>query len=194
MATDGKMQALNVAMREMLPHLVEVADLNPHSRVLVRVIGFSTGATWHEAAPTDVHDFRWNDLTAQGYTDLGAALDLLADALASERMETRALPPAIVLISDGMPTDDWTGGLDRLLAQPWGARSVRVAVGIGRDADFEALTTFIGRDDTPPLSASNPEQLVQMIRWASTHASRVASVIGDPELPPEPEPVSEVVW
>ena len=194
MSSDGKMQALNVAMREMLPHLIDVADQNPHSTVLVRVLTFSTGARWHHAEPTDVHEFVWNDLEAGGYTDLGDALDLLAEALSSQNMPTRALPPAIVLVSDGMPTDEWPDGLERLIAQPWGARSVRVAVGIGRDADFDVLKGFIGDDDTPPLSASNPEQLVAMIRWASTHASRVASVLADDTPIPEMETVSEVVW
>lgn len=194
MGSDGKMQALNVAMREMLPHLVDVADQNPHSTVLVRVLAFATGARWHQTDPVDVHDFAWTDLEPAGYTDLGAALELLASALTPEQMPARALPPAVVLVSDGMPTDDWAAGLDALLSEPWGARSVRVAVGIGRDADFDVLTRFIGDDQTPPLSASNPEQLVAMIRWASTHASRVASVLADETPMPEPEPISEVVW
>mgnify|MGYP003520226997 CR=1 FL=1 len=72
------------------------------------------------------------DLSAGGYTDLGAALRLLREALGPSRMEERALPPALVLVSDGMPTDDFRHELDLLLTEPWGARSVRAAVGIAR--------------------------------------------------------------
>src|SRR5262245_14819027 len=35
MASDGKMQALNTALRETIPHLVDVAAQNPHADVLL---------------------------------------------------------------------------------------------------------------------------------------------------------------
>lgn len=175
MAADGKMQALNNAIRETLPHLQDVAAQNPHAQVLVRAVAFSSGARWHIEAPTPVDRLEWDDLTTGGYTDLGAALDLLAPQLAPPAFEQRALPPAILLISDGMPTDDYKPALGRLLDEPVGRTAVRMAVGIGRDADFEVLERFTGSGEQGPLTANNPEQLVRMIRWASTHASRVAS-------------------
>jgi len=199
MASDGKMQALNTALREMIPHLVDIAGQNPHARVLVRVMAFATGARWHLAEPTPVEEIVWQDLKASGYTDLGAALTLLAAELHVPPMEERALPPAIVLISDGLPTDDFEAGLARLLAEPWGARAVRMAVGIGRDADHDALQRFIGPGGIGPVTANNPEQLVRLIRWASTHAGRVASTLtpagrdgGAIDL--LDVPVSETVW
>ena len=175
MAADGKIQALNNAIRETLPHLVEVAAQNPHAQVLVRCIAFSTGARWHIERPTPVDQLHWDDLPSGGYTDLGAALEMLAVQLKPPRFEARALPPALLLISDGMPTDDYETPLQALLAQPIGAAAVRMAVGIGREADLEVLQGFIGPGEQGPVAANNPEQLVRMIRWASTHASRVAS-------------------
>jgi uncharacterized protein YegL len=175
MAADGKMQALNTALRETIPHLVDVAGQNPHASVLVRVIAFSSGARWHVAQPTPVEDLVWEDLEAGGYTDLGAALRELTTQLRVPPMEERALPPAVVLISDGMPTDDYKSALGRFLDEPWGQRAVRMAVGIGREVDRDVLRRFIGPEGGEPVSASNPEQLVRMIRWATTHASRVAS-------------------
>ncbi len=180
MAADGKMQALNNAIRETLPHLVDVASQNPHANVLVRAIGFSSGAHWHIEAPTPVTNVVWDDLDTGGYTDLGAALDLLAPQLAPPHLEERSLPPAVLLVSDGMPTDDYATALDRFLQVPMGRRAVRMAVGIGRDADVEVLERFIGSPDLEPAMANNPEQLVRMIRWASTHASRVASNLAAP--------------
>ena len=35
MAADGKMQALNTAVREMLPHLELVSAQNPHAQLLM---------------------------------------------------------------------------------------------------------------------------------------------------------------
>lgn len=175
MASDGKMQALNNAIRETLPHLQEVSTQNPHAKMLIRVIAFSTGARWHVERPVPVEEMVWEDLDANGYTDFGAALDLLAPQLRVPPMEERSLPPAVLLISDGMPTDDFRPALGRFLDEPMGRQAVRIAVGIGRDADIEVLERFMGSSEFGPVTANNPEQLVKMIRWASTHASRVAS-------------------
>lgn len=175
MAVDGKIQALNNAVRETIPHLVEVASGNPHAQLLVRVIGFSTGAWWHIERPTAVETLRWEELSAGGYSDLGAALDLLIDELDESRLPGPALPPAILLISDGMPTDDYEDRLRHMLSTTWGHRSIRLAVGIGRDYDEEVLQRFIGAGSVAPLTATNPEQIVRYIRWASVHASQMAS-------------------
>jgi uncharacterized protein YegL len=180
MAADGKMQSLNNAIRETLPHLVDIADQNPHAEMLVRAIAFSSGARWHIETPTPVATLEWRNLDTGGYTDLGAALDLLAPQLSPPEMEGRALVPAILLISDGMPTDDYKPAMARFLDEPMGRRAVRMAVGIGRDADLEVLERFIGSSGEGVLTANNPEQLVRMIRWASTHASRVASQLAAP--------------
>lgn len=199
MAAAGKMVALNTAVRELLPHLAEVASRNPHTELLVRVIAFSTGARWHIERPTRPDDIRWTDLSAHGYTDLGAAIDLTSRALTESAMPERAAPPALVLISDGMPTDDVDGALRRFVGQPWGARSIRMAVAIGRDADRTALARFIGDERVQPLSAANPEQLVRGLRWAGTQLALAASTVA--ELPTTPEELArpavtadEVIW
>ncbi|MDP9336964.1 MAG: tellurium resistance protein [Actinomycetota bacterium] len=174
MAAGGKIQALNNAIRETIPHLRDVAAENPYAEMLVRCAAFSTGARWHMRT-TPVDALEWMELKSEGFTDLGAALDLVAAELRVPPMPERALPPAMVLISDGQPTDDFESALEDLLALPWGMRAVRLAVAIGHDADLGVLEQFIARDDVRPLTANNPEQLVGMIRWASTVASRLAS-------------------
>ena len=184
MAASGKMTALNTAIREVLPHLAETSDNNPHAELLVRAMGFSTGARWHVEEPTAPDSLDWQDLQPGGYTDLGAALDLLSTVLTVPPMEERALPPAVVLVSDGMPTDDFADALDRLLALPWGASSVRMAVAIGQDAAYDTLSRFIGDSSIEPVTASNPEQLMMALRWATVHVARAASSISPPGPPP----------
>ncbi len=168
MALDGKIQALNNAAREALPHMREVARGNPHAKPLLRVLRFATGAEWMTAEPVPIERFSWSELSAGGVTDLGAALGLLVRELGSPEMPRRALPPVIVLISDGRPTDDFDAGLAALDAEPWGAQAVRLGIAIGRDADHEMLSRFIGDPLVPILQANAPEALVRQIRWAST--------------------------
>lgn len=170
-----KIQALNHAIREAIPHMREVAKGNPNAEVLVRSIRFAVGAQWHHSQATNVETFEWKDLSAAGMTDMGAALRLVAGVLKTPPMAERALPPVLVLVSDGEPTDDFDGGLRELLAEPWGRKAVRLAIAIGEGVRLDVLQRFIGHAEIQPLVASNADQLVKYIRWASTAVLQAAS-------------------
>jgi len=168
MRVGGKIQALNTAIREAIPHMRKVAQDNPNAQVLVRAVRFSDGAYWHIAQPVPVEQFEWVDLQAKGVTDMGKALKLVAEQLTMPPMPERGLPPVLVLISDGLPTDDFAAGLNALLDLPWGKKAVRIAIAIGEDANLEVLQRFINNSELKPLRANNPEALTTHIRWAST--------------------------
>lgn len=170
-----KIQTLNTAIKEAVPHMRDVADQNPNANVLVRAIEFSSGAQWHISQATPVTDFKWEDLTANGVTDMGKALSMVADQLKIPPMTDRALPPVLVLLSDGQPTDDFTKGLNKLMNEPWGKKAVRVAIAIGSDADHSVLEKFIGNLEIKLLQANNPEALVRHIKWVSTEVLNSAS-------------------
>jgi len=189
MGDDGKIQSLNTAIREAIPHMKKVAEDNPNAQVLVRAVKFSNGAQWHISQPTPVTDFAWTDLTADGETDMGKGLGLVAEQLKMPPMSERALPPVLVLVSDGQPTDDFDGGLKALMEQPWGKKAVRIAISIGQDADPDVLQKFIGNSELKPLAANSPEALVKHIKWASTAVLKSASspaAGADAPLPSEP--------
>ncbi len=193
MEHDGKIQALNTAIREAIPHMKKVAEDNPNAQVLVRAVKFSNGAQWHISQPTPVSDFAWTDLTAEGETDMGKALQLVAEQLRMPPMSERALPPVLVLISDGQPTDDFESGLKALMEQPWGKKAVRIAISIGQDADPEVLQKFIGNTELKPLAANSPEALVKHIKWASTAVLKSASSpASGADVPAGAEPTASV--
>jgi uncharacterized protein YegL len=201
----SKIQILNEAIKEATPHMQKVAAENPHAEVLVRAIKFSDGAQWHIAQATPAADFKWSDLSADGVTDMGKALSMVADQLKVPPMTDRGLPPVLVLISDGQPTDDFGSGLRALMDQPWGKKAVRIAIAIGQDADYEVLQRFIGHPELKPLRADNPEALIKQIRWVSTivlqQVSRPASQDGDtplnlmiPQAVTSADPNIDAVW
>ena len=175
MGFSGKIQSLNNAIRDTLPYMQDAAAENPNAEVLVRVVKFSSGASWHVGSPVKVEQFRWDDLEANGVTDMGKALKIVAEELDQERMPRRALPPVLVLISDGQPTDDVSAGLRALMDQPWGKKAVRISIAIGDDAEKSVLQRFIGQSELEPLQANNPEALVKLIKWVSTAVLKAAS-------------------
>jgi uncharacterized protein YegL len=168
MSVNGKIQTLNNAIRQSIPLMREAAADNPNVEVLVRVIVFSDGAQWQVAQPVPVENFEWTDLNADGVTDLGKALSMVAEQLKVPPMTNRALPPVLVLITDGQPTDDFGSGLKALMEQFWGKKSVRIAIAVGQDAEREVLQRFIGNPELKPLDANNPDALIARIKWVST--------------------------
>jgi uncharacterized protein YegL len=93
-------------------------------------------------------------------------------------MDNRALPPVLVLISDGQPTDDFEAGLQSLLSQPWGKKSIRIAIAVGQDTDADILQRFIGDREIMPLQANHPDALIKYIRWVSTRVLKSVSSPG----------------
>ena len=171
----GKIEQLNYAIREALPQMKSVADQNPNAQVFVRTLAFGSGAKWINPSMTPIDQYIWTDLTTNGVTDMGRALMMVAEELRVPPMPKRALPPVIVLISDGHPTDDFDKGLRALMSESWGMKAIRIAIAIGADADPDVLRRFIGNDEFELLNASNPQQLINYIKWASTEVLQYAS-------------------
>jgi len=200
MQIDGKIQALNHAIREAIPHMRKAAEENPNATLLVRALGFADDVFWHVGQPTPVENFEWKDLQASGHTSMGKALLTIAQELRQIARVERVLPPVLVLITDGQPTDKFEEGLRALLAEPLGQKAVRVAIAIGDDADLECLGKFIGDPERPPLQAQNAETLVRYIRWISTTVAKFAgggtSLQGKPVPIPKPPPPTggDAVW
>jgi uncharacterized protein YegL len=138
---------------------------------------------------------------------MGKALEMVAEQLRIPPMTDRALPPVLVLVSDGQPTDDFTAGLDALMAEPWAKKAVRIAIAIGADADMDVLQSFIGSSALSPLRADRAAALVEFIKWASTAVVKAASAprvepsgeVPAVPVPDVPQPVpgnagADIVW
>jgi len=175
MGVDGKIESLNHSVKDAIPHMIDVARENPNAQILIRALKFSSGAQWHINDPVPVEEFEWTDLSAGGVTDMGAAFDALAEQLKIPPMPARALPPVILLLSDGMPTDDYAPALRNLLKLPWAQKAVRLAIGIGRDRNLDVLQRFIDNPEIRPFEVNNPEEMVKYIKWATTVPIKAAS-------------------
>jgi uncharacterized protein YegL len=164
-----KINSLNMAMRIAEKDLRKAAASNVSVDMVVRVLRFSTGASWHIEGPVPVGEFEWKDLAVdRGETDMGCALDLIANILPTLSAQARQLPPLIVLISDGYPSDDFDAGRRALMATAAGAKAVREAIAIGSDVDLDTLQQFIADPRFKPLQAHNAAQIVDHIRWVSS--------------------------
>ena len=155
-----KIESLNQAIKLAIPAMQAEAANNPFGQMYVRAIKFETDAEWHLSAHTEVENFSWSDLSVGGLTAMGAAFELVAQELKMPPMAARGLPPVIVLVSDGQPTDDWEAGLRTLMAEQWAYRAIRIAIAIGDDFDLHPLKSFTTGD---PSKANSREIVLHLI-------------------------------
>lgn len=174
-----KIATANFAIKDAIPGMRSAAEENPNAQLLIRTLRFETGAQWITPSPVPVDEFEWELLELGALTSMGMAFDMLADQLEMPPMSEKALPPVIVLLSDGNPTDDYKTGLTRLLNLPWGRKAVKIAIAIGQDVDVSILEEFTGNRELV-LQANNADQLAKMIKWASTVAKQVSSPVSRP--------------
>jgi uncharacterized protein YegL len=177
-----KMQALNYALRSMLPHLVDWERDQLQAQLLIRILAFASAPNWYVPDPVPVSELsaHWRNLeyVPMGRTNMGPAFRAVAEALGPERLERRALRPAILLITDGLPTDPPGGfeqGLAALLEIPAGRSALRLAVAIGRDASSEPLDRFRSQD-VPVLVADGTDEIADRLVTASIAVSRMSEV------------------
>lgn len=179
---------LNYAFREVIPVLQKEVESHPEVQVYVRAIKFATNAEWCGGDdPVPLEDYVWADLVADGLTATAQAIKLLVEELEYDKMQSRGrnqYPPVCILVSDGLCTDppsDYEQAINKLLAEPYGKRAVRLALAIGKPEEYDesALLKFVShKDEVGLLKAEKPEDIVKYIRWATIQGTKGASIAG----------------
>jgi uncharacterized protein YegL len=172
-----KIGAVNEAIREVIPEIKDISAENADALIKIAVLDFSSGARWLYERPVDSDQFVWNNLEAGGLTDMGVAFNMLDEKLSRSQFMADAIgsyAPAIFMMSDGAPTDDYKKGLEELRKNKWFKVAIKVAVAIGADANTEILKEFTGNEECV-LTVRSPQALRKMIRFASVTASQIGS-------------------
>ena len=173
----AKIGTVNSAIEEIVPELKDISESNADAQIKVATLAFSTGAHWVDSAPVAAENFRWNYLDANGVTDLGEACMQLNEKLSRKAFmsdATGSFAPAIFLMSDGEPTDNYKYGLDKLKQNNWFKKAIKVAVAIGDDANKSVLADFTGNIEAV-ITVHTPEALKKWIQFVSVRASEIGS-------------------
>lgn len=173
----AKIGTVNAAIEEVIPELQDISEANADAQIKVAALTFSTGARWVNNMPVEAENFRWNYLDAFGLTDLGEACVQLNEKLSRNEFmsdATGSFAPAIFLLSDGDPTDNYKRGLEKLKENNWFKKAIKVAVAIGEDANEDVLADFTGNRESV-ITVHTPEALKKWIQFVSVRASEIGS-------------------
>ena len=174
----NKIGAVNDAVVNVLPMLNDISETNPDAEIKVAALEFSNGVNWLYDEPKLAKDFIWQDVAASGLTSLGAACSELASKLSRSggfmQSASGSFAPAIILLSDGGPTDDYNTGLAKLKANNWFKSAIKIAIAIGDDADKDVLKDFTGSSEAV-ITVHNIDALKQIIRVVAVTSSQIGS-------------------
>ena len=174
----AKIGAVNDAIRNVLPIVREISDSNADAEIKVAALEFSSGVNWLYDEPKLAKDFIWQDVTAGGLTSLGGACAELAAKLSRNggfmQSASGSFAPAIILLSDGGPTDNYEAGLAKLQTNNWFKSAIKIAIAIGDDADKDVLTQFTGTNEAV-FTVHNIDALKQIIRVVAVTSSQIGS-------------------
>lgn len=178
--TGDKIGSVNSAMEEAITvDLPDISTANDDAEIRVAIMQFSSGCSWitPSSGPIGIGDVIWNDLHANGLTDLGSACVELDKKLSRNEFlesQTGAYAPVILLFSDGGPTDNWEKGLEQLKKNNWFKHAIKIAIAIGEDADKNVLAAFTGTPESV-IAVNDKHTLKALIRKVSVRASEFQS-------------------
>lgn len=176
-----KITTLNQAVREMLDTFRKEGA--QEHLIVVSVITFGGGAAIH-TAPTAAAQVAWKDLQADGGTPMGEALEIAKKLIEDKQaLLSSAYRPAVVLVSDGQPTDEWQGPLNAFIKEGRSAKCDRMSMGIGSDVDESVLSAFIAGTPHPLYRAANAGQLHEFFRRVTMSVSMRVSSKTPNEIP-----------
>ncbi|ASF42554.1 vWA domain-containing protein [Capnocytophaga endodontalis] len=194
--TSGSMTGEPIeAVKNGVQMMVHSLRQNPQAieTAFVSIITFDSDAK--QLIPlTDLASFQTVDLKAAGTTALGAALSLLADKLENEVTKTTLeqkgdWKPIVFIMTDGVPTDDWQTGFQKLKAVKKG---LIVGCAAGNNADDKVLKEIA--DQVVRLSNTDADSIGKFFQWVSASIATTSTKVEETgidltkkdQLPPPP--------
>lgn len=188
MSVDGKIDALNLALKNLIASLKGESDSK--AEIQVALYSFGRDTTTCDIALTPVNNI--TDVPkyeAFGRTPLGMAFKEMKDLVENrDLIPSRAYKPTIVIITDGIPTDDYQSPMESLIKDGRSSKAFRMAMAIGSDADLDMLSEFVS-EPTYLVSGDKARDIVKFFKYVSMSVtSRMKSQSPDnPVIPPYPD-------
>lgn len=189
-----KIDTLNQCTREMIATFANVPPGGVEIQVAVITFGRDEAMVHTPFQLAQIlKEKGWMDLTADGPTPFGSALSLGFSILEDRSNLPKTIyRPAVVVVSDGIPTDEWEQPLEQFITQGRSSKAQRFAVPIGTDVHLEPLLRFTGTEDQV-LQANSMEELRNHFSFITQTVSQRSGSVNPNMVPnqtPTPAPPS----
>jgi len=164
MSVDGKISALNEAIQNMVSTFKQESARQAEVQVgLITFGGDQAEIHLPLARAVDIEAIQ--TLKAGGRTPMGQAFELATQVLENKELITsRDYRPVVILLSDGIPTDDWKSGLDMLRNSDRAQKASRFAMAIGEEAHIDVLEAFNNDEEASVFRAHEARDIHRFFR------------------------------
>jgi uncharacterized protein YegL len=201
--TSGSMSGEPIeAVKNGVQVMISSLRQNPQAieTAFISVITFDSSAK--QIVPlTDLASFQMVDLKATGTTALGDALKVVSKCIDNEVTKTTTQQkgdwkPLVFIMTDGIPTDDWQGGLNEFKKCKT-AYTVACAAGNGADTNILKQIT----QNVVSLDTADGQSISKFFSWVTASIGVSSTKVEDSgkevtglnELPPPPSELNIVV-
>lgn len=180
-----KIEQVNLAIQEMMHALSEVQGARGQIKVAMIRIGQDVEVIQPLEKVKSIVPPRFE---AQGKTPIGQSLQVVMDMMLDETtIPKRDYEPIVILISDGIPTDitremhenrpitmdvykKWAP-MQALHEHPKTSKAMKLALGIGEDAEYAMLKVFVNNKQIPVIQAKNVTTISRFFQWVTRTVS-----------------------
>ena len=164
MSVKGKDEALNEAIQNMVSTFKQESARQAEIHVgLITFGGESAEMHLPLAKASEIEAMK--PLDAFVRTPMGHAFELATEVLEDKEIITsRDYRPVLILLSDGIPTDSWQAGLERLTNSERGQKASRFAMAIGAEANIDVLEAFNNDLEAPVFKGNDARDIHRFFR------------------------------
>lgn len=178
-------RTLNESVRQMIDTFKSSETVNAEIKVCVVTFGGEV----KKNPLMSVGEIEWKDLSANGCTPLGGAIKAVREIIEDkEQIPSMGYRPTIILVSDGVPTDDWQSEFGQFLESRRASKCQRLALGIGiseGDPQYQLLNRFISEGEKVFLG--DVSEITKFFKYATMSVTtRTRSV--NPNMVPKISP------
>ncbi len=188
MDEEGRIESVNSALKDLKYRLTEIKNNNSLD-MRVAVMSFTSSVKW-ELELTPIDEVVFDTIkTRPGNTRYGVVFSELNRVLTNDEFMKhtgKCAPPAIMFLTDGEPSDDYSYKLDVLLENGYFTGASRSVVLIGEAVDSDRARAALGRFVEEPVndivSVDDSTQIIQKINTATMH-----TILGTPSGNADPD-------
>ena len=165
-----KIATLNAATNEMVESFKTAGkgEVDIH----LAVISFGEGGASYDLPLQSVKTINEIALEANGMTPMGAALRMAKDLIEDkERIPSKGYRPAVVLVSDGAPNDEWQHPMQDFVGGGRSSKCERFAMAIGTTADDPVLNQFLSGTGNKVFLANQADQIRDFFKFVTMSVS-----------------------
>ena len=178
-----KIATVNTALREMIATFRTIK--NPKGIIKLCIITFGNNEAKIVKPLSVIQPEDAFELDANGGTPMGMAFETLKNLVDDESVLTkRDYTPTAILISDGLPTDfNGNRSTPESIMMSWrplnalsdsesrSSKIIRLAMGIGDDADYNILRAFVNNPEIPIIKANDNGTITNFFKWVTMSVS-----------------------